>query len=367
MRLLKWIGSILIVSILLSGCNFFKNFSPDQVIENALASSEDAKIKYYAEISIKGSVLMEEGLFEEVSFKEWRDGSKSRQEISSEDDHIILVLDESTLISYSAKDNEAYEISFDNLSDIPFNPKEQLNQMLSLIRGTHDIEMLEKETFIGRNVIRLQATVREGERSLLGDMDLWIDDEHWIPLKVKTVSGELDMEVNYTKIDFNATFGEEIFEFDLPEGVKVERFDDTDDVIEITASDLPNLFEQPVLVIEESKSMQLKLIESMQFDDDAPFYMADIHYDFEGFPGLTLTITKNENSDEELEEKALELIDDFTEKVTIRGKDGLVLDYPELKMLSWKEDGLEYSVQMINPEIDLEVLLPLLEKMVEIK
>lgn len=367
LRHIKWFLLVVIIVFILGGCRSLQSFSPEQVIENALAATEEPEISYYAEIEFNGLGALGDELFDDALVKEWRDGKRLRQQLKIAKGEVITILSGSKILTYLSEDGVAYETDVDGLTDLVFNPKKQLNQTLSIIAKTHDIETAGKDDVIGRSAIHLKATLRDGEKSIFGNLELWIDDEYWIPLIMKTTSGEFNLEMKYTKIDFDVKFDDSTFELELPDGVTVETIDGQIESEEIALEDIPKRFKRPVFIVEEKGFINMGSITVMEMDEEPDNSSLEIDYKYDGLPGFSLFITESIEIDEELEEKALEVLDDFAEKVTVRNEVGYFVDYPEISMLSWKENGLEYMIKIINPKLNLDIMLPLLDEMIEIK
>ena len=92
MRKLTLIAMSALAIILLIGCQSMKQFSPEQVIANALEESSD--ITYYGEIFFTTNISDNE---EELTMKEWRTAEKTRLELTSETESILVVYDGSAI------------------------------------------------------------------------------------------------------------------------------------------------------------------------------------------------------------------------------------------------------------------------------
>src|SRR5699024_12095585 len=53
--------------------------------------------------------------------------------------------------------------------------------------------------------------------------------EHWVVLKMKTISGDVQNNMEYTTIDFDEKLDESVFQLDLPDEVAIESLDDLSD------------------------------------------------------------------------------------------------------------------------------------------
>ena len=78
-------------------------FSPEQVIANALESDEN--ITYYGELLMSFEGM--EGL-EDTKIKEWRKNEKVRLEMSLEDEAVTIVLDGESTLVYNESEKKAF-------------------------------------------------------------------------------------------------------------------------------------------------------------------------------------------------------------------------------------------------------------------
>lgn len=353
------------IVLTLVGC---QSVSPEQIVEKALAATEESQTSYYGEIEIKGDEFVDGDIEEDVLLKEWNDGKRSRNEVISDDTEIIVVQNDSTLQMYHVKDNIVYETTDLEEDMFSLDPKEQMNLLLDGLRDTHDIETLGKEEVANRQTHHLKATVREDVNTILGDLELWIDEEHWIPLRTRTKSGEIELEVEYVHIDFDKVFSDSIFELDVPEDVTVETLDMSNKNKELTIEELASIFDKPTFILAEEKDWEIESITLMEDEIEGdPYKLVDIEYTYKGIPTLTLMITEAGDYDPNLEEELLASFGDLAEKVTIRGIDIIVIDSDELLMFDWEENQLEYSIHVLDTTIDQEKILQAIEVMTEVK
>jgi hypothetical protein len=84
----------------------------------------------------------------------------------------------------------------------------------------------------------------------------------------------------------------------------------------------------------------------------------NIEYTKDDMPYATLAVFK---SPEDLDE---DLTMPNQEEVTVRGLEGTFTDTDGLRLLHWLEDGLTYSMIVIDPNVELEELQQLAEQMV---
>lgn len=352
---------------LLSGCQLFSSLSPEQIVEKALAATEEPQISYYGEMTLKGIGTIGEELIEDVTMKEWHDGQWNRSEILSAEGEVIIVSNDEKVQLYLVDEEVVYQTIGSELEAFSINPKEQLNNLLAILRDTHDVEMLGKEEIAKRQTHHLKATVRADSNSILGDLELWIDEEYWIPLKTKSKSGQIEMEMEYDVIDFGVTLSEDIFTLDVPENVVFENIDEPVERKVLQKEEIASTFGQPTYIIEEKDSWEIESISYVEGDKPFDYTLMDIDYMYNGMPGLSLVITESEELNDEIADEFTELLDDISEKVPIRNTEAIVIDSPEIRMISWQEQNLEYSIHVLNPAVEMENIVTLINSMIKMK
>lgn len=363
MRKLTLIAMSALAIILLIGCQSMKQFSPEQVIANALEESSD--ITYYGEIFFTTNISDNE---EELTMKEWRTAEKTRLELTSETESILVVYDGSAIYMLDEMLEEAVIYNGEASSEFYLDPREQVELLLETVQDTHKIETVEDETIAGRETIHMKATKLEGEKSIVGDLEFWIDKEHWVVLKLKSINGEVYYDMEYSKIDFNEKIEDSIFEYEIPEGVEVQEIDsDYDEGVEISLEEIPAQFEQSVLYIPNDEDQhKIETISLTEIKGNLSYKDVTIDYKQEdGLPLMSLTLMK---AGEELTEEEKTMLEQIGEKVTVRGNEGFFIEEKDVvRSLSWIEDSMSYSIHIIDPNLTLEKVLQWTEKMKEIK
>jgi outer membrane lipoprotein-sorting protein len=342
----------------LFGCSSgTKNFTPEQVVSHALEEEEQEET-YYGEIDMLTSV--KDGENEKFKMKEWRSGDgKVRMETTEADgsDESIAVNDGNTFVTYEKDKNQAYFIDDPEL--LAFNqpsPKEQAQQLLEMIRDTHDISNKGSEKIAGRETYHLTAKAKE-TNTLFGDQELWIDKENWMVLKMTFHTGDTKTEMTYTKIDFDADIPSGTFEFDLPEDVEMKNLNDINNESEITLEEAQaNIGE--FYYFPEADALKITAVDMIELTGELKRKEVNIDYKQDGLPLLTLTIF---DSPEEMDNEALDLPGE--KKVTIRGTDGFFTDTKEFRSLVWQEKGKNYSILLIDPNLTLDELKDMASEM----
>ncbi len=354
MSMKKAIFALISLSILfVVGCGKMNQFSPEQVIANALEAENE--LSYYGEMEMTiGGMGENETLF----LKEWRQNERSRVEIEDDGGQVIAVNDGKAIIMYEEKEKKAISFEDEELQELNMNPKEQVEMLLEMIRDTHDIKTVGEEEIAGRSTFHMVADRQKDKKSLYDNQEIWIDKEHWVVLKMNSASGDLQINMEYKKIDFNAKIDESQFQLDLPEDVEIESFDEEGE--EITLTDIPEkMNSSSVLYIPNTEEHEIDKISFIEIEGDPSYQDVTMDYKQNGLPLLTLTIL---TADEETEDTKDIFAAGF-EKETIRGEEGLYFDVEELHSISWSEGGLRYSINIIDPNVTLDMVKQWAEEM----
>lgn len=343
----------------LFGCSFEgSQYSPEQVIQNALDEKKEMG-SYYAESE---TVVRVEGQEVERSLmKEWRaDDGKIRVEMENKDgsDKTIAVNDGAMMILYEVASNQASMIDDPELLNLNMpSPKEQANQSLRMIGDTHEISIEDEGKIAGREIYKMLAKAN-GNHTLIGDLEMWIDKENWMVLKMIVSVGDRQTETVYTKVDFKPEFPADLFSIDLPENVELQNLDDLMDTTEITLEEVTENIGKPFYYFPEVDGLEMTLIELDELHGEIERNEVNINYTKEGVELFTLAVFE---SPEELDDLGLEMPGETT--IDVRGQKGLQMELGDLRFLSWQENGVSYSVILYDLDLTFEELLEMTTEM----
>ncbi len=87
----------------------------------------------------------------------------------------------------------------------------------------YNISVHGNDTIDGRIVYFLEAKPKEGreESILIDEINIWVDEETWIPLKYEIYQGKQRMEIEIQNLKINTGVQDSEFVFDIPEGAEV--------------------------------------------------------------------------------------------------------------------------------------------------
>lgn len=348
-----------VIVLSLFGCSASENqFSPEQVINNALAESS-GPTSFYGELETR--VIENKGKSEVTMSKEWRtEDGKVRIESENEDgsEETIAVNNGQALITYEVEKNEAFIIDDPEL--LSFNqptPKEQADMLLEMVRDTHQISVEGEEKVAGRDTFHIATTPKE-EGTLFGEQELWIDKENWMVLKMNFVTGDTKVEMIYTKVDYGTRISSEKFELDLPKDVVIEDLDNMDHMSNINLDEVTDSIGQPVLYIAEDEDIAISNIEKIELQGDINRTEINIDYNRDDLPLFILTIFESDESLIADEEKL-----PGQKPIKVRNQNGMTIETDTTRTILWQEDGLTYSVTILDPSITNEKLQTLAEEM----
>ncbi len=361
MKNIKSIGWMLVSSIFaltLVGCatsSEGNQFSPKQVLTNALEET-DAPFSYYGESTVD---IYENGeKLTTFQLKEWvSDDGKRRVEDIHNDTLTITVFDGSKIVSYHPNENKGFFMEDEMLEvmdEFQMSPKKQAEHTLKLVKDTHELEEGEEATIAGRKTYHIKAVAKDKD-NLIGDMELWIDKENWVVLKLISTSGNIKTELEYTKIDYNPTFDEDTFTIELPEDVELQDLEGLSETREVTLEEAIQGVGQGFYYIPEQDGLVLAKIE--QFDSNGAIERTEVNLNYER-DGVPLFFVSVFPSDEELE------IFPGEEEISVRNEKGSYMEMNEFRALTWQEEGLNYSAVLLDSSITLDDFLALTETMI---
>lgn len=354
---LLFVFIFLAICIFLFGCSTEMNqYSPDQVINNALQEEVDVR-SYYAE----SVMLMEIGKeTEEIKMNEWysSDGKMRSELIDESGVNSITVNNGSSSLTYDSENNTAFILDDPELLALNQpSHREQAEALLDMIGDTHRIEEVGGEKIAGRDTFHIIA-IANSQDALVGDGEFWIDKKNWMVLKMVTESGDTKITQTYTTIDFKPSLSPELFTLDLPDDTKIEHYDDVMKEEEITLDDAMKRLNTPFLVF-LNNDWELEKVEWHESNDEFPYKQVDILYKRDGLPLLTLGVIQNpeENKEEEGNDDVQDMEIPGIEQVTVRNQKGEFMEGNETRLLYWQEEGFNYSIEVHDPNLTLEELL----------
>jgi len=356
MKITKWAGIICFIGGITMGtfgCSSSESgnqFSPEQVINNALEETTEIGA-YYAEAEL---ITNEKGKdLEKILLKEWVDEEgKKRTETEKEDgsELSIAVNDGKRLVSYQPEIKQAFVIEGDELQALnQISPKQQAEQLLKIVQDTHEVRSEGEKEIVGRSTYHLIAEAKDNN-SLLGDQEIWIDKETWMVLKTVSSSGDLNMEMVYNKLELNPDFPKDIFTLELPKDVEVQDLSEgMEEPSEITLQEAVEKVGSPFLHIPESDDLTIARIEVIELKGEFSRNEVNIDYQNKGLPSFTMSVFQSpEDLDGEIEALPGE------KTVNVRNKEAAFMEMNEFRSLSWQEEGLTYNILFIDPSLTLE-------------
>lgn len=354
----RFIVMIGVVMMVLFGCSSQESkYSPDQVIKNALEKTTSLE-SYYAEVDM---ITKDNGkVIEEAHMKEWKaDDGRARIETENKDgsDHTIAVNDGKTIMTYLVEENQVLQIDGEGLLDQPQQSlKEQVQFYLEGSRETHDIKAEGEEEIAGRKAHHFTANPKKAG-TLLGEQEIWIDQENWLVLKIIVKVGDTEVEMIYTKVDLDPTFSDDIFVLDLPDDVAFEDLDSMFDTSEIPLQEVAEHIGKPVLYFPEKEGLEIFMIEKTELQGELGRTEVQIDYHKDGQPFMSMFVFE---TPEDLEGDI-----DFPDEgsINIRNVEGSFMDESVMRLLSWQEDGLSYSVDLLDSDLTFEDVVQMADDM----
>ncbi|WP_313894366.1 hypothetical protein [Psychrobacillus sp.] len=356
---MKWLtklGSIMLISGTLIACNSEESqFSPQQVIENALQETEQAST-YYGEYKMLTSI---DNTDELATVKEWFQNGKRRMEMTAtgenSSEELLLINDGSKMYIYNKPANSVKSFALENEMDqlgIP-SPREQAEMLLESVKGSHDITIVGEEKIANRATYHIAAKAKNN-KSIIGDLEVWIDKKTWMTLKSVSTTGSITFTQEYTKIDYDAKMDINTFTFDAPENVTIEEIDTSAYTpVAITEEEI----KQTIGSYYKLTNTDLQLTAVTVTGKDEPRPEFSFEYERNQIPALSLIVFKQTAQQVDFGYSAEE------QEQIIRGQKGTKMEMNNFRTLSWYENGLSYSVILLDPELTFEQTLNYLEEM----
>lgn len=347
------LSMMLIFTIMLAACGTESNMLSPQEVVNSVLQESNEPISYYGEYTLS----IGDGSADSIG-KEWvTEDKKYRIEMISEDgeEEIIGVNDGKSVSMYDKASHTVMVMEVDESEINDQSPRQQAERMLGVVKDSHDLSAGTEEEIAGRSTYHIIAK-EKGNKSLLGDIDIWVDKETWLPLKTVANSGGNTLTLTYTKIDYKTKLDEDLFVLEVPEGATVEVMDEESyapqEVVLNDVKETLGSFYQ----LAEIDGIELAEITALEgIEEDRLEY--SFEYLKDGMAAFSVTVFQD-----------LPNTVDFggigeEEEITIRGKKAIKMEMGEFRLLEWSEDGLKYVVLIENPEIEFEDMAQYLEEM----
>ncbi|MBM4765195.1 outer membrane lipoprotein carrier protein LolA [Bacillus sp. B15-48] len=356
------ISLIGVMMMTIFGCSSdsVNQFTPEQVISNALEEPEGLGT-YYAEAAM---TTKEQGVeAEKLVLKEWvsKEGKRRTETENADGSNVNIAVNDGTkLISYQPEINKAFVIESEDL--FPLNnvsPKEQAEQLLKLTRDTHEVTLNGEEEIAGRMAYHIIAKA-EAENSLFGDQELWIDKENWFVLKIYSKSGNSEVEMVYTKIEFDADIADDIFALQLPEDAEIENLEDINNTSEVTLAEAATSLDGEFLYFPEVEGLVISNVELTRLQGEINRNEVAIDYEKDGLPAFMMSVFPTQEEFSEGEGFPGE------QKTTVRDQKASYMEMNDFRMLNWQENDLTYSIILIDPTLTIDQLKERTETMIPV-
>lgn len=302
--------------------------------------------------------------------KSWYDSSEKRTRIETYDSKTgktIFIYDgHKKMISYNEKSNEVLIIEnsgSDDGADYNIGAPAPATNMLDNLRSTHNIIMGKEEYVNGfktYNVIVKPKNSSENESTYY----FWIDQASQIIIKsdIKSSLNDTDFEFESkstcTKIDYSYKMTDDLFNFKIPSGAKVEKLSTLLQYKNVTLNEASEKLGKSVLYYNSSKALKLKKVRLMSsgMKDDIP--VIDMDYYKNNIPYFTVNAMRKISPDSDYTNNTKKETD-FINKWRLN-----VIDDSEIKMIEWEDNGIQYTIYPIDPSISIKDLEKIIGSMI---
>lgn len=353
MMKVSWRKYLIIASVftlLLGGCSQGMNVSAEEIIHNAIESEKEV-IDYTGVSEMKlfeGEELLDHVIIEEFVAGEKRKVVTTNELLQQEN---VALNDGEKMLMYDEASGQAHEMDLTGLGDLAgTGPKDQFKSMMEMMNDSHTYELVGEEKVMDFDTYHIRLKADE-EDSLLGDMELWVDQKTWFIVKFTSETGDTRSELTYTELDFSPEFAEDTFTINIPEDVEIKDMKEEFAPDTVTLEAATEALGQEFLVFSK-EDVELTNIVMYEPVGELNRYELDLTYNTkDGIPLFSLSIFPAP------EDMPIEASD-----IEIRGN---AAEYEEMiHAYLWDEDGLRYSLLITNPDVDQEEVLGMTERMV---
>ena len=336
--------------MVMAGCSQTIKVSAEEMVSNAITSSKEVGA-YYAEASMW--TYEQDNLIGEMSIKEYVKEDGVRKIVTEDkilNQKAYALNDGKQVIVYDEANKVAHNMDVSTLEIPNSSPREQFVQMLEGMKKTHSQKIVGEEKMNGFDTAHIKLIPNEKDE-FMGEMDLWVDQKTWFIIKLEVVMGDSKSVMEYKTIDSSPKFEEGTFEIEIPESVTIIPIEDMLEETAVTVEEAEAALGKPFLLFEEGDfSIDTILLNDM----GGEVQRKEIAISYSNTNGLAFILSIFETPKET--EAAL----DGNRK--IRSFDA---EYSEqLRSISWDEGGFRYSVLVANPEMKVDEIIQLAEKMV---
>lgn len=349
----KWNVYLILLSVMtliLGGCSENMKVSAEEIIHQVIESEKEiTDYRGTAEMKLfEGDELIEHAILEEYAEGNKRKISQTDQLLNNE---TITVNDGEKLFIYDKGNKEAFEMDISEMGEVPGNsPKEQFTSMIDMMKDSHSIELVGEEEMVGFDTYHIRLSANETD-SLLGDMEVWVDQDTWFVVKIISESGDSRSEFTYTELDVAPEFKEETFQIDIPNDVEIKNLKEEFGANAVTTEEAIEALEQDFLVFNE-ENLELVDIQMHDFSEQLERYEVELTYHSkDSIPMFILSIFPTPE-DMKIESSSLEIRENPAEY------DEVINSY------LWDEDGLRYSLIIMNPDLEREEIIEWTEAMI---
>ncbi|WHY78352.1 hypothetical protein QNH20_04165 [Neobacillus sp. WH10] len=345
------IGTTLSIG-LLGGCSGELTASAEEIVSNVLEADKKFDA-YYGKAEMKFYTGKE--VTENISFEEFVSNDQKRKVITTDhkknNQQVFSLNDGKKVITYEQGSDKAMSIPFsDEESPASITPKEQLTKLLEGLGKTHTYEVVGEEKILGLDTYHLKVKAKS-KKSVLGDMEYWVDQKTWFIVKAITNSGDSRSEMEYKKLDFTPKFDNDTFTLNIPKNVKIENLDNSLQPTTGTIEEAEKALGEPFLIFDE-KTAKLERVEWLNLKGELNRTEVTISYETAEGSTFSLSIFPTPK------EKGMEI---EGEDSKIRGQHAGYME--EISAVTWDENGMRYTIIMDQPDLTLEKMSQLTESM----
>lgn len=223
--------SLLLGSVFLIGCQSKDKMDMDSMISAGL-KGPDLKEEYYLQLKTKqfnGDELMDEADIEEWYRYSPEEGYNRKIVAHSNKESNVIISSNNGFIMHDLNNNRAEVFDKEKAS------KEMVESMQGLEMKTSkhntakylqdlsedfNLKLAGEEKINGLNALHIVCEPKQME-DILGQEELWIEEDSWIILKQIKRKNNMTVETNLIELELNKELDSETFEYEIPDGVDI--------------------------------------------------------------------------------------------------------------------------------------------------
>lgn len=321
--------AVMVIVVLLSGCQATPSLSGTDMITRILNSEEEG-ISYYLESRFEDA--------DEESYisKEWH-SEDGRYRVDMYEDgkrQSSAIFDGEELLSVDYTEMEVLVLSSsENPQILSQTPRSQTIQMLEALYDYYDIEVAEETKLLGRNVFVLELLAKNDPND---QMTIWVDQQNWVMLKSEFQFMDETIASVPLQFELNPQMDDDFFKVKNRDQFKTVTEEELDTSESLSLEGAFEILQTNLLVPRDTYVFSEGAVHHLD-EEESVFDLSFV--DEEGRPAFTYSALYQDI-------EGFERIFSIEEKRPIRQGEGYVTWTESIKFIYWFENGMMYSLNI---------------------